>query len=150
MNLKSIWSALEESYSVCSDTSAPAIEKFAEENHLSAGYWSWGPAIILFPDETISPAQWMKIFPYGLPQTINERLASAAEGGYLVAGGDGFRSTEKGKAAAHRGLQALTDGIAHLHPLPPNDLQRLVDYLVRLSDASFAASEPPPKFCMSH
>ena len=149
MNLKSIWSALEESYSVCSDTSAPAIEKFAEENHLSAGYWSWGPAIILFPDETISPAQWMKIFPYGLPQTINERLASAAEGGYLVAGGDGFRSTEKGKAAAHRGLQALTDGIAHLHPLPPNDLQRLVDYLVRLSDASFAAPEPPPKFCLT-
>ena len=150
MNLKSIWSALEESYGVCSDTSAPAIEKFAEENHLSAGYWSWGPAIILFPDETISPAQWMKIFPYGIPQTINGRLASAAEGGYLVVNGEGFLSTEKGKAAAHQGLQALTDGIAHLHPLPPNDLQRLADYLVRLSEASFAAPEPPPKFCLTH
>ncbi len=150
MNLKSIWSVLEESYGVCSDTSAPAIEEFAEENHLSSGYWSWGPAIILFPDETISSAQWMRIFPYGIPQTINGRLASAAEGGYLVKDGDGFRSTEKGKAAAHQGLQALTDGIAHLHPLPPADLQRLVDYLVRLSDASFAAPEPPPKFCLTH
>lgn len=150
MNFKSTWSALEESYGVCSDIGAPVIEKFAEENRLSAGYWSWGPAIILFPDELISSAQWMRIFPYGIPQTINERLASAAEGGYLVKDGDGFRSTEKGKAAAHRGLQALTDGIAHLHPLPPNDLQRLVDYLVRLSDASFAAPEPPPKFCLSH
>lgn len=150
MNLKSIWSALEESYSVCSDTSAPAIEKFAEESHLSAGYWSWGPAIILFPDETISSAQWIKIFPYGIPQTINGRLASAAEGGYLVADGEGFRATEKGKAIAHQGLQALTDGIAHLHPLPLADIQRLVDYLIRLSDASFAASEPPPKFCLTH
>ena len=150
MNLKSIWSALEESYGVCSDTSAPAIEKFAEENHLSAGYWSWGPAIILFPGETISSAQWMKIFPYGIPQTINWRLASAAERGYLVADGNGFRSTGKGKVVAHQGLQALTDGIAHLHPLPPSDLQRLVDYLVRLSDASFAAPGPPPKFCLTH
>lgn len=150
MNLQSIWSSLEESYGVCSDTSAPAIEKFAEENQLSAGYWSWGPAIILFPDETISSAQWMRIFPYGIPQTITGRLASATEGGYLVADGDGFRSAEKGKAAAHQGLQAFTDGIAHLHPLPPNDLQRLVDYLVRLSDASFAAPEPPPKFCLTH
>ena len=150
MNLQFIWSALEESYDVCSDTSAPAIEKFAEENHLSSGYWSWGPAIILFPDETISSAQWMKIFPYGIPQTINGRLASAAEGGYLVVNGEGFRSTEKGKAAAHQGVQVLTDGIAHLHPLPPNDLQRLVDYLVRLSEVSFAAPEPPPKFCLTH
>ncbi len=150
MNLNSIWSALEESYGVCSDISAPAIEKFAEENHLSAGYWSWGPAIILFPDEPISAAQWMKIFPYGIPQTINGRLASAAEGGYLVADGEGFRSTEKGRTVAHQGLQALTDGIAHLHPISPNDIQRLVDYLIRLSDASFAAPEPPPKFCLTH
>ena len=150
MNLQFIWSALEESYDVCSDTSAPAIEEFAEENHLSSGYWSWGPAIILFPDETISSAQWMRIFPYGIPQTINGRLASAAEGGYLGVDGEGFRPTEKGKATAHQGLQALTDGIAHLHPLPPNDLQRLVDYLVRLSDASFAAPEPPPNFCLTH
>ncbi|MBI5932567.1 MAG: hypothetical protein HY867_02575 [Chloroflexi bacterium] len=150
MNLQSIWSALEESYGVCSDTSAPSIEKFAEGNHLSGGYWSWGPAIILFPDEPISSVQWMKIFPYGIPQTINGRLASAAEGGYLVKDGERFRSTEKGKAAAHQGLQALTDGIADLHPLPPNDLQCLVDYLVRLSDASFAAPDPPPKFCLTH
>ncbi len=150
MNLKSIWSAFEESYDVCSDASAPAIEKFAEENHLSAGYWSWGPAIILFPDEPISSVQWMKIFPYGIPQTINGRLASAAEGGYLVKDGEGFRSTEKGKTFAHQGLQAFTDSIARLHPLPPADLQRLVDYLIRLSDASFAAPEPPPKFCLTH
>lgn len=109
MNLQSAWSALEESYGVCDDTSVPATEKFAEENHLSAGYWSWGPAIILFPDEPISSAQWMRIFPYGIPQTINRRLASAAEGGCLIADGKGFRSTEKGKAIAHQGLQALTD-----------------------------------------
>ena len=97
MNLQTIWTALEESYGVCADASAPAIEKFAEESHLSSGYWSWGPAIILFPDETISSAQWMRIFPYGIPQTINGRLASATEGGYLVQDGDGFRSTEKEK-----------------------------------------------------
>jgi hypothetical protein len=150
MNLNSIWSALEESFDICSDVSAPAIEYFAKENHLSAGYWSWGPAIILFPDEPISPVQWMKIFPYGIPQTINGRLASAAEGGYLVADSEGFRSTEKGKVVAHQGLQALTDGIAHLQPLSPADLQRLVNYLIRLSDSSFATPEPPPKFCLTH
>ena len=125
MNLNPIWSALEESYGVCSDTSAPAIEKFAEENHLSAGYWSWGPAIILFPDETISSAQWMRIFPYGIPQTITGRLASAAEGGYLVKDGEGFRSTEKGKAAAHQGLQTLTDGIPTCIPFHPTTFNGL-------------------------
>ncbi len=135
MNLNPIWSALEESYGVCSDASAPAIEKIAEENHLSAGYWSWGPAIILFPDEKISSAQWMRIFPYGIPQTTDGRLISAAEGGYLVVDGEGFRSTEKGKAIVHQGLHALVDGISRLHPLPPADLKRLVDYLIRLSDA---------------
>ena len=92
----------------------------------------------------------MRIIPYGIPKTINERLASAAEEGYLVKDGEGFRSTEKGKDAAHQGLQALTDGIAHLHPLPSYDIQCLVDYLIRLSDASFAAPEPPPKFCLTH
>lgn len=150
VNFISTWSALVESYGVCADISAAAIEMFAQENHLSAGYWSWGPAIILFPDETISPAQWMRIFPYGIPQTIDERLISAAEGGYLVVDGKGFRSTEKGKAITYQGLQALTDSIAHLHPLPPADLQRLVDYLMRLSNASFGAPEPPPKFCLTH
>ena len=37
MNFKSIWSTLEESFGICNDISAPAIKKFAEENHLSAG-----------------------------------------------------------------------------------------------------------------
>lgn len=150
MNLSPIWSALKEFYGVCADMRAPAIEIFAEENHLPAGYWSWGPAIILFPDEKITSAQWMEIFPYGIPQTIDGRLISAVEGGYLVMDGEGFRSTDKGKAIAHQGLRVLTESISRLHPLHPADLTKLVDYLIRLSDASFAATEPPPKFCLSH
>lgn len=58
MNLNSIWSMLEESYDNCSDIGVAGIGKFAEENHLSAGDWSWVPAIILFPDEPISSVQW--------------------------------------------------------------------------------------------
>ena len=150
MNLKSIWSALEESYDVYDEVVSPAIMKRGEENHLPPGWTTWVVAVLLFPAESISSARHMRIFPYGLARTMDERFASAAQNGYLISDGDGYRPTEMGKRIAHQVLQAATDSLAHVQPLPSADLQRLVDYLIRISDASFAAPEPPPKFCLAH
>ena len=150
MNLKSIWSALEESYGVYDDVISPAIMKCGNEMQLPPGWTTWVIAVLLFPAEIISSAGYMRIFPYGLARTIDERFGSAAQNGYLISDEDGYRPTEMGKRIAHQVLQAATDSLAHVQPLPSADLQRLVDYLIRLSDASFAASEPPPKFCLTH
>ena len=150
MNLKSVWSMLEESYGVCDDIVSSAIVQRGGDIHLPPGWTTWVVAVLLFPAESISSARHMRIFPYGLARTMDERFASAAQNGYLLPDGDGYRPTETGKRIAHQVLQAATDSLAHVQPLPSSDLQRLVDYLIRLSDASFAAPEPPPKFCLTH
>jgi len=121
-----------------------------EENHLPPGWAIWVVDVLLFPTETISSTRHMRIFPYGLARMIDERFASAAQSGYLISDGDGYRPTETGKRIAHQVLQAATDSLVHVQPLPSTDLQRLVDYLVRLSDSSSNAPEPPPKFCLTH
>ncbi|MBV6391981.1 MAG: hypothetical protein KPEEDBHJ_01197 [Anaerolineales bacterium] len=150
MNLNSIWSALEKSFEELDEVVSPAIVKFANEMNLPSGWGTWAIAIVLFPSEPISAAGYMKIFPYGLAKVIDARFASAAQGEYLISNGDEYRVTEKGEAITLQGLQSFTDAVAHLQPIPPAKFQRLIDYLAKLSDASFAASEPPPKFSLSH
>ncbi len=150
MNLNSIWSALEESYEELDEVVSPAIVKFANEMNLPSGWGTWAIAIALFRSEPISAAGYMKIFPYGLADVIDGRFASAAQGEYLISNGGEYRVTEKGEAITLQGLQSFTDAIAHMQPIPPAEFERLIDYLAKLSDAAFAASEPPPKFCLTH
>lgn len=150
MNLNSIWAALEKSFEELDEVVSPAIVKFANEMNLPSGWGTWAIAIVLFPFEPISAAGYMKIFPYGLVEVIDARFATAAQEGYLISEGGEYRATEKGETIALQVLQAATDAVVHLQPIPPAKFQRLIDYLAKLSDASFAASEPPPKFSLSH
>ena len=142
MNLNSIWSTLEESFEVFDEISGSAIIKFAEEMHIPSGWGTWVPAAVLFPSEPISSTQYMKIFPYGSARVIDERFASATQHGYLILGEVGYHATEKEKTMAQEGLQVLTNAIANLYPLPSTEFQRLVDYLIRLSEACLTTPEP--------
>jgi predicted transcriptional regulator len=150
MSLKSIWSGLEESYEELDEVVSPAIVKFANEMNLPSGWGTWAVAIALFPSEPISVAGYMNIFPYGLAEILEGRFASAAQGEYLISIEGEYRVTEKGEAITLQGLQSFTDAVAHLQPIPPAKFQGLIDYLAKLSDASFATSEPQSKFCLTH
>jgi len=150
MNLKSIWSALEESYGVYEEKGGAVIGRLVNEGKIPAGWGMWYPAVVLFPSESVSAAQYMKIFPYGRLQVIDGRFAAAVQLGFLTSDSNGYRATEKGKNVTFQGLQAMTDAIAHLQPLSSDNIQRVVGYLMRLSDSSFTAPEPPSKFCLEH
>lgn len=150
MNLKSIWSALEESFGVLDEWVDPAFMKFVQEMNVPPSWGMWGPAIILFPSESFSSSDYMKIFPYGRVQVIDERFSTAVKQGFLTLSDDGYHATDQGMSINQQGLQALTDAIAQIAPIHLADFQRLIDYLIRLSDSLSNAPEPPSKFCFEH
>lgn len=150
MNLKSTWSALEESSEILGDYAYPAIDKAAEGLSLPPDYFTWTAAMWLFDSQPFDMAQYMRVFPYGLSQVSQERFASAIQQGYLTSDGRGsYRATESGATVATRLFHAANEGIAPLHPIPEEKMQRLVDFLARISDAMFGMPEPSSHFILS-
>ena len=145
MNLKSIWSALEESSEILFDNYGyPAADKVAEELSLPPGYYAWVTAIWLFDANPFSIAQFMRYFPYGLAQVNDERLTSAVQQGYLASDGQGkYRATETGRTAATRLIQTGNNVMAALAPMPKESLRTLGNLLARISDAALNLPEPP-------
>ncbi|MBI5932566.1 MAG: hypothetical protein HY867_02570 [Chloroflexi bacterium] len=145
MNLKPIWSALEESSEILFDNYAyPAADKVAQELSLPPGYYAWVTVIWLFDATPFSIAQFMRYFPYGLAQVNDERLTSAVQQGYLAHDGQGkYRATELGITAALRLIQAGNNDMATLTPIPKESLRALGNLLARISDAAFNLPEPP-------
>lgn len=150
MNLRSLWSALEESQDILGDYAYPAMDKAAEELALPPDYFTWGAAVWLFSSESFTTAQFMRIFPYGLPQVNEECFASAIRQGYLASNGQGgYRATELGMTVATRPFHAANKGIAPLHPIPEETMEGLVNLLARISDAVFGMPEPPSHFILT-
>jgi hypothetical protein len=145
MNLKSIWSALEESSEILFDNYGyPAADEAAEELSLPPGYYAWVTAIWIFDANPFSIAQFMRYFPYGLARVNDERLASAVEQGYLASDGQWkYRATESGITAALRLIQTGNAVTAALTPIPKESLRTLGNLLARISDAAFNLPEPP-------
>lgn len=145
MNLKSIWTALEESSEFLFDNYAWApADKAAEKLSLPPGYYAWVTAIWLFDSNPFSIAQFMRYFPYGLAQVNDERLTSAVQHRYLALDGQGkYRATESGRNAAIRLMQAGDEVMAALTPMPKESLRTLGNLLARISDAAFDLPEPP-------
>ena len=145
MNLKSIWSALEESSEILFGNYAwPAADKAAEELSLPTDYFNWVAAIWLFDTNPFTVSQFMRCFPYGLAQANDERLTTAVQEGYLASDGQGaYRATEAGRTAATRLLQAGDEVMAALTPLPNESLRMLGNLLARISDAALNSPEPP-------
>jgi len=151
MNLNSIWSALEESQDVLGNYAYPAMDKVAEELSLSSDYFTWVAAVWLFGSQSFAMTQFMRIFPYGLSQANEERFDSAVRGGYLISDGQGdYRATESGTTTATRLFRAANEGIAPLHPMPDETMERLVNLLACISDAAFGTPEPPSHFILTH
>lgn len=151
MNLNSIWSALEESFELLGAYGFPAMGKVATELSLEPGWMTWIAGIWLFGSEPITTTKFMYMLPYGLASTNEERFASAVKQGYLFSDGkNGFFSTEDGMKVAQRVWREAGNSLAHLQPIPEENLQRLFIYLDRLIEASLSAPEPPPHFFITH
>ena len=150
MNLKSIWSALEGCQDFLGNYAYPAMDKAAEGLSLPPDYFTWVAAIWLFDSQSFDMAHYMRIFQYGLPQVNEECFASPVRQGYLASDGQGgYRATESGMTIATRLFHAANEGIAPLHPMPEETVERLVDFLTRLSDAAFGTPEPPSHFILT-
>ena len=151
MNLNSTWSALEESSDILGDYAYPAMDKAVKELSLPPDWFTWVAAINMFGSNSFAIAEFMRIFPYGLAQVNEESFASAIQYGYLVADGQGgYRATESGESLGVRTFGDANKAIAPLQPMPAESLQRLIDLLVRISDAAFATPEPPSHFILNH
>ena len=149
MNLKSIWSALAESFHAYNKPIGSAYKKMVDEKIVPSNWGDWGPLISLFPDELITFERYQRIFPYDSERAFHQSMPVAMLDGYLTSDSNGYRATEKGRETNLKGMQGFTDVLAPLQPMPPAELKRLADYLIRLSEATSAAPEPPSHFCHS-
>lgn len=116
----------------------------------------WGVWLLpakLFDPEPISAARLRLRAPYVSSRFYDERLAEAARRGFLaqVSGAENaYRLTDLGRQAVERLVAAVYAKMATLQPLPPPELKRLADLLLRLVEACLAAPEPPGKWCILH
>lgn len=147
MNLHSIWLLCKESYGLCNKVIFSVYNKMLEENTAPQRLAGWAPFVTLFPDELITFEKYRRIFPYDSVQAFHEPMLVAVRDGYLASNGDGYCVTEKGNEATRRGMQIMTNALAPLQLMPPAELQKLVNYLMRLSEATSAMPEPPSHFC---
>ncbi len=151
MNLKSIWSALEDVYDALGGYGFAAMDKAATEMELKPDWSTWLFAIWLFGSEPITIANFMRVFPYGLARLNEERFASAVQHGYLISDGkNGYTPTEFGMKAAHKVWRAAGDSLASLNPMLEAQMDKAYDYLARIGEAALSAPVPPSHYFMSH
>ena len=151
MNLNSIWTALEESFWPLNDDAYSVWQKIAAEQGLEPGWMVWLASLFVFGAEPFTTAGYMRLFPYGSAHVIESRLKLAVKNGILAASSENeYHATEKGMTWKNQMIHAAMALIAHLQLIPISDLQKIVNYLMRVTDASLAALEPPSQFGASH
>ncbi len=147
MNLNSIWADCNESFDLCNKVISTVYRKMIEEKIVPKGFGGWGPFVVMFPDESVTFEKYQRIFPYDAEQAFHESFSVAAQEGYLTLDGNGYRAADKGEEITQTVMQAFTDALAPLQPMPQAEIKRLVNYLIRLCEATDAAPEPPSHFC---
>lgn len=151
MNLNLIWTTLEEGFDILGGYGFPMMDKTAVALGLDDDWMTWVAAIWLFGSESITTANFMHMFPYGLAQLNEERFNYAAQQGYLILDKEnGYRPTENGWKVAKKIWRQAGDSLASLTPMPKENLQSLLDYLERLVEAALATPQPPSHFFLSH
>ena len=151
MNKKSVWSLLEDGFDILGGYGYPMMDKTAVELGLDDEWFTWVAAIWLFGSEPITTAKFMRMFPYGLARLNEERFVSAVQQEYLILDKEnGYSPTENGINAARKIWRQAGDSLASLKPMPEENLQRVLDYLERLVEASLTTPQPPSHFYLSH
>ena len=144
MNLNTLWFTLIEGFLPLGNSE---MEKTANELGVGDGWTTLLWASWLFASEPFSTETFMRICPYGSARVIEARFASAAKQGILsVHSANEYQRTEKGKHFAEQIVRSAEKAIAHLQPIPPAELQKILNYAKRLVEATFDTPEPPSKF----
>jgi hypothetical protein len=149
MNLISIWSDCKESFDLFNKVAYSVYRKMIEEKVVPKGIGGWGPFVVMFSDESVTFEKYQRIFPYDAEQAFHGSFSVATQEGYLKFDENGYRATETGEAITQKVMQAFTDAVAPLQPMPQAELKRLMDYLIHLCDTATAAPEPPSHFCQT-
>ena len=151
MNLQTVWSLLTEADEPLDEYPMTAMMNAAAELNLPSGWFSWVTAGVMLGGEAITIEKYMRLFPYGLAGTNEGRFASAVQQGYLTVNDKGeYRLSNSGSEVVQKLLHAVNVSADHLHPMPKEGLQKLVDYLTRLAGSSFIMPEPPAKWLISY
>jgi hypothetical protein len=151
MNLKTLWSTLEEADAPIDEHAMMGAMKSASELNLPPDWFNWAAAGLIFGDNPISVDVYMRLFPYGLAQATEHDLASAAKQGYLIADGKGgYHLSEEAASILQQLNRTVDDSVAEVQPLSAEAMQRIVNYLARLADASFSAARPSAKWLCSY
>lgn len=103
-----------------------------------------------FDPEPITPGQFARRGPYGNPQALQRQMEESVERGWLaVDGPDQYRLTVSGRQAA-RDIFAFADKtFGNLHPLPDNDMLRIVGLLGKVIEKAKGLPEPAEKRALS-
>lgn len=152
MSTVSLWHTALQTLQALGKHYGPEMNRVATELNLPQWH-SWLLPALVFDPEPISAARLRVRAPYTSARWFNERLADAAKQGFLapVTGTENaYRLTALGKQAAERIIGAAYAKMATLQPLPPTELERLADLLLRLVKSCLTAPEPPGKWCITH
>ena len=147
MNLNTIWDSLVEGFYPLGNSE---MEKTAHELGVGDGWATLLWAAWIFDSEPFSTVTFMRIRPYGSARVIEARFAEAARQGLLsIHSSNEYQYTEKGKQVVEQIVQSAEETLVHLQPVPPAELQKILNYVKRLVDETFDTPEPPSKFAMT-
>jgi hypothetical protein len=147
MNLNTIWTALVEGFYPLGNSE---MEKTANELGVGDGWITLLWASWLFASEPFSTVSFMRIRPYGSVRVIEARFAEAARQGILSVQSEGeYQCTEKGKWLTNQIVRSAEEAIAPLQPIPPAELQKILNYTSGLSKRLWIRQNRPPglPFC---
>ncbi len=145
-----LWPLLWETWQALTAHYGPAIDHEAEQAGIPYGEWyGWLMAAKIFEPDPVSVARLHARAAYTNPALLDERLRTGVKLGLLKAGRPGeYWLTTTGHATVRRLIAAAYGAMAHLQPLGDEEMQRLLELLRRLVEASLAAPEPPGKWCL--
>jgi len=150
MKLSEYWPLVWETLDALMAHYGPAIDHAAEQLGIPYGQWyGWLMAAKIFEPDPVSAARLSVRAAYTNPALQEERLAQGVTLGLLAPAGQGeYHLTNAGHAAVRKLIDTAYAAMAPRHPLPDVDLERLLDLLRRLVEASLAAPEPTGKWCL--
>jgi Mn-dependent DtxR family transcriptional regulator len=144
MDYHELWTLMHEAWAALRIRYQPIVQQFIHETGIESRAWGLLLAALTIEPEGITPAHLMVRGPYTAADEYLRRLKSLAEKGYLQEVEDGgFVLTSRGRDEARRLITDVRQAMASVDPLPPRDLQRLVELLDRLVQNCLNTPPPP-------
>lgn len=123
----------------------PGMQKAIADAGLEPPEWNLLFVVRSYEPEAVDARRLAGDLRYSAVSQQQERLARAAEQGYLSAHDGGYHLTEQGRRAIELAFEAAHAALGPLGPLPDEEMQRLATLLRRLVRAVEENPEPAEK-----